>query len=116
MKQISTENLFITGAWINQQSGEKLKILPPVTKLDDGRYKCELYIPTVNVHIASLGKSKIEAIDRLFTKAVNEIKKYCLDKGMEYPRSVIGDRIVICEEDDTLDILLNPKYTRKSIK
>lgn len=99
---------------MKQQTGKKLEDLPPITKLDDGRYKTELNIPTIDTLIACAGNSKIEVIDRLFTKAVKEIKNYCFEKGLEIPYTPIRDKMVITEEDDELVWQLNPKYTDKN--
>lgn len=116
MKSISAENVFIVNIWMKQQTGKKLEDLPPITKLDDGRYKCELNIPTLDTLIACTGNSKIEAIDHLFTRAVKEIKKYCLEKGLEVPFTPIRDKMVITEENGELVWDLNPKYSRNNGK
>lgn len=99
---------------MKQQTGKKLEDLPPITKLDDGRYKCELELPTINKLIACVGNSKIDVIDRLFTKSVKEIKDYCFEKGLEIPYTPIKDKMIITEEDGELVWLLNPKYTGKN--
>lgn len=116
MEQISAKNVFIVSAWMKQQTGEKLKDLPEISTLDDGRFKCELFIPGVEVLIACPGNTRLEAVDRLFTKAVNEIKKYCSEKGLEVPTTLIGGKIIIYEEGDELEWGINPKYTNKKQK
>lgn len=114
MKQISAENVFTVSAWMKQQTGEKLKDLPEISPLDDGRFKCELFIPGVEVLIASAGNTRLEAADRLFTKAVNEIKKHCSEKGLEVPTTLIGGKMIIYEEGDKLEWGINAKYSSKS--
>ena len=114
MKQISAKNVFTVSAWMKQQNGEKLKDLPEISALDDGRFKCELFIPGVEVLVACAGNTRLEAVDRLFTKAVSEIKKYCSEKGLEAPTTLIGDKLIICEEDNKLEWGINPKYSSKN--
>ena len=113
MKHISAKNVFIVSAWMKQQNGEKLKDLPEISKLDDGRFKCELFIPGVEMLIACAGNTKLEAVDRLFTKAVDEIKKYCLEKGLEIPATLIDDKLIICEEGNNVEWRINSNYTNK---
>lgn len=114
MKQISAENVFTVSAWMKQQTGEKLKDLPEISVLDGGRFKCELFIPGVEVLIACAGNTRLEAVDRLFAKAVSEIKKYCSEKGLEVPVTLIGNKLIIYEEGDKLEWGINPIYSSKT--
>ena len=111
MNSISAENVFIVSIWMKQQTGNKLEDLPPITKLADGRFKCELYLPGIDMLIACAGDSKISVISRLFAKSVKEIKRYCQEKNLETPYTPLQDKMIIAEENGELVWLLNPKYT-----
>lgn len=113
MKQISAKNVFIVNAWMKQETGKKMRDLPPFSKLDDGRYKCELYIPTADVLIACAAKDKISALEHLFEKAVKEIKKYCSNNGLNVPETFFEDQMLISEVDGELEWLINPKYKNR---
>ena len=116
MKQISAENVFTVSAWMKQQTGEKLNDLPKISSLNDGRFKCELFIPGVEVLVACAGNTRLEAVDCLFTKAVHEIKKYCSEKRLEVPTTAISDKLIIFKEGDKLEWGINPIYSVKKQK
>ena len=113
MKQPNAEKLFIVLEWIREQTGKNLEKLPEISQLKDGRYKAEIFLPTVETVICCAGSTKLEAMERLSEKAYGEIEKYCKQKFLPIPSTIIKDRMVLVEEDGEVKLNINERYVDK---
>ena len=113
MNEITAKNVFVVNEWFRTQVGKKFEKLPDTIQLKDGRYRAEIQIPTTEMTIVVAGKTRVEAINRLFANSVDAIEQYCKNNFLKLPEVLITDQFLLEEVGDKVDIVLNPKYKKK---